>query len=143
MIAYPDPGFLVSLYGEDNHSPAATELVKCHPVFMLTSLGEAEFINALELRVFLNAWTRQEAREVYKEFLASQNAAIIRSEPFPPGAWERAVVLSRRHGAAWGTRTLDALHVASAVILKPDAFLTFDKRQSQLARAEGLRVLPA
>ncbi|MGC2526364.1 MAG: type II toxin-antitoxin system VapC family toxin [Candidatus Acidiferrum sp.] len=142
MIAYPDTRFLVSLYGEDDYSPAATELVKSDPVFILTSLGEAEFINALELRVFRKQWTRQEARQVYNEFLASQNAAVIRSEPFPVEAWERAVILSRRHGATLGTRTLDVLHVASALVLKPDVFFTFDKRQSQLARAEGLRVLP-
>jgi predicted nucleic acid-binding protein len=143
LIAYPDTGFLVSLYGEDDHSKAATELVKSDPIFILTSLGEAEFVNALELQVFRKQWTRNEAREVYDEFLASQSAAIIRSEPFPLEAWERAVILSRRHGAALGTRTLDVLHVASALVLKPDVFLTFDKRQSQLANAEGLRVLPA
>lgn len=143
MIAYADTGFLVSLYGEDNHSRIATELVKSDPVFILTSLGEAEFVNALELQVFRKQWTRREARDVYNEFLASQAAAIIRSEPFPLEAWERAVILSRRHGAAIGTRTLDVLHVASALVLTPDVFFTFDRRQSQLAKAEGLKVLPA
>lgn len=143
MIAYPDTGFLVSLYGEDNHSPAATELVKSSPVLILTSLGEAEFVNALELKVFRKDWTHQEARDVYDEFLANQAAAAIRSVSFPLEAWARAVILSRRHGAAFGTRTLDVLHVAAALILKPDLFFTFDKRQSQLAKAEGLRVLPA
>lgn len=143
MIAYPDTGFLVSLFGEDNHSQAATELVKSDPLFLLTPLGEAEFVNALELQVFRKHWTRHEAREVHNEFLASQAAAIIRREPFPLEAWDRAMFLSRRHGAAFGTRTLDVLHVASALVLKPDVFFTFDKRQSQLAKAEGLRVLPA
>lgn len=142
MIAYPDSGFLVSLYGEDDHSQTATELVTSAPTFILTSLGEAEFNNALELRVFRKQWTRREARDVYNEFIASQAAAIIRSEPFPVEAWERAVILSRRHGATLGVRTLDVLHVASALVLKPDMFLTFDTRQSKLARAEGLRVLP-
>ncbi|MGB7283280.1 MAG: type II toxin-antitoxin system VapC family toxin [Candidatus Acidiferrum sp.] len=142
MIAYPDTGFLVSLYGEDNHSPAATELVKSDPVFVLTSLGEAEFVNALDLRVFRKQWTHSQAQTIYNHFLEHQAAAIIRSELFPLEAWERAVILSRRHGATLGARTLDVLHVASALVLKPDVFLTFDKRQSQIAKAEGLRVLP-
>ena len=43
MIAYADTGFLVSLYGQDNHSAAATALVRSKPVFILTALGEAEF----------------------------------------------------------------------------------------------------
>lgn len=51
--------------------------------------------------------------------------------------------LSRRHSARVGARMLDVLHVASALDLKPDAFLTFDERQRKLAKAEGLRVLPA
>lgn len=142
MIAYLDTGFLVSLYGEDNHSQTATELVKPSPLFILTPLGEAEFINALELRVFRKQWTRQEAGDIYNEFLASQAAGVIRSEPFPAEVWERAVTLSRRHGAAFGARTIDVLHVACALVFKPDVFLTFDTRQSKLAKAEGLRVLP-
>jgi predicted nucleic acid-binding protein len=143
LIAYPDTGFLVSLYGEDAHSRIATELVKSDPVFILTPLGEAEFVNALELQVFRKQWSRREARDVYDEFLASQAASVIRSEPFPPEVWQRAAILSRGHGALLGTRTLDVLHVASALVLKPDVFLTFDKRQRQLAKAEGLQVLPA
>jgi len=118
-------------------------LANSRPTFLLTPLGEAEFVNALELQVFRKGWTRRQAREVYDEFLASQAAAVIRSEPFPPEAWQRAAILSRGHGALLGTRTLDVLHVASALVLKPDVFLTFDKRQHQLAKAEGLRVLPA
>jgi len=38
-------------------------------------------------------------------------------------------------------RTLDVLHVATALLLTPDVFYTFDGRQ--LARGEGLRVLPS
>lgn len=142
MIAYADTGFLVSLYGQDSHSAAARLLAQNRPTFLLTSLGEAEFTNALELRIFRKQWTRSQTRAVHDQFLQHQAAAIIRSESFPAEAWARAVILSRRHGASLGTRTLDVLHVACALILKPDAFLTFDKRQSELAKAEGLRVLP-
>ena len=59
MIAYADTGFLVSLYGQDSNSATATTLVRSKPVFLLTSLGEAEFINAVELRVFRKEWTRR------------------------------------------------------------------------------------
>jgi predicted nucleic acid-binding protein len=143
LIAYADTGFLVSLYGQDAHSATARLLTQNQPTFLLTPLGEAEFVNALELQVFLKEWTRRQARTVHNHFLQHQSTAVIRSEPFPLEAWGRATVLSRRHGALLGARTLDVLHVAAALILKPDLFLTFDKRQSQLAKAEGLRVLPA
>lgn len=142
MIAYADTGFLISLYGQDAHSAAARVLVKSQPAFILTPLGEGEFANAIELQVFRKQWTRGQAEAVYTHFLQHQAAAIIRSEPFPLEAWERALTLSRRYSAKLGTRSLDVLHVAVALVFRPDAFLTFDKRQNRLAKAEGLRVLP-
>jgi len=39
-----------------------------------------------------------------------------------------------------GTRTLDVLHFASALVLKADTFYTFDVNQGKLAKAEGLAV---
>lgn len=44
-------------------------------------------------------------------------------------------------GADLGTRTLDVLHVASAVALGAQRFVTYDIRQAALAKAVGLRVL--
>jgi hypothetical protein len=142
LIAYADTGFLVSLYGQDSQSPRARTLAKPQPIFILTPLGETEFANALELQVFRNHWTRREAQTIYGHFLQHQATGVIRSEPFPLQAWERALVLLRRHSAKLGTRTLDVLHVAAALVLRPDMFFTFDMRQGNLARAEGLRVLP-
>jgi predicted nucleic acid-binding protein len=117
-------------------------LAKPQPIFLLTPLGEAEFSNALELQVFRKLWTRAQAEAIHSRFLQHQASATIRGEPFPTEAWERAVVLSRRHSSKFGTRTLDILHVATAIVLKPDVFFTFDMRQGKLAKAEGLRVLP-
>jgi predicted nucleic acid-binding protein len=39
-----------------------------------------------------------------------------------------------------GTRTLDTLHVASALELRATEFWTFDDRQAKLAKAVGLKV---
>jgi len=143
LIAYADTGFLVSLYGQDAHSAVATALVKSKPVFILTPLGEAEFTNAIELRVFRKEWTRAEARSIHETFQQHQAAGVFRIAPLGPEVWEKALVLSRRHSAKLGSRTLDVLHVAAAIVLKPDVFYAFDKRQRKLARAERLRVLPA
>jgi predicted nucleic acid-binding protein len=143
LIAYADTGFLVSLYGQDDHSAAATALVKPKPLFLLTSLGEAEFTNAVELQVFRRQWARREARLVQEQFLRHQAAGVFRVEPLGPEVWEKALILSRRHSARLGTRTLDLLHVAAALVLSPDVLFTFDERQRKLAKAERLRVLPA
>ncbi len=50
--------------------------------------------------------------------------------------------LSRRHTIAGGHRSLDVLHVASALHLGANVFLTFDANQRKLALAEGLAVKP-
>lgn len=143
MIAYADTGFLVSLYGQDNHSARATSLVKSRPLFLLTSLGEAEFTNAIELQVFRNQWTRREAQAVRTQFEQHQAVGVFRIEPLQPEVWERALLLSRRYTAKLGTRTLDIIHVAAALALNPDVFFSFDERQRKLASAERLHVLPA
>ena len=51
-----------------------------------------------------------------------------------------AVDLSRRHTSGTGSKTLDILHVASALSIKADRFLTFDERQSKLASLSGIRI---
>lgn len=143
MNAYADSSFLLSLYSVDVHSQAAAALVGRHqPVFYLTPFSEAEFINAVELGVFVKRYTEREARAVRDYFLSHLRAGVFRPCDLPSGACALARTLSRRHTARLGTRTLDVLHVASALILKADAFFTFDQRRRRLARAEGLRALP-
>jgi predicted nucleic acid-binding protein len=53
----------------------------------------------------------------------------------------RATELSRRHTERLGTRAIDLLHVAAALVLEAEVFLTADERQSQLAKAEALEVV--
>ena len=143
MIAYADTGFLVSLYGQDSQSSLARALVQSRPVFLLTSLGEAEFTNAVELRIFRKEWSRQEANAVRQAFSQHQAAGVFRMEPLTSEVWEKALVLSRRHSAKVGARTLDLVHVAAALILRPDSFFSFDERQRRVAKLERLHILPS
>lgn len=92
LIAYADTGFLVSLYGQDSNSAIATRLIRSKPVFLLTSVGEAEFTNAVELRVFRKDWTRLEARSVHDLFLQHQAAGVFRLAPRGSEIWEKALV---------------------------------------------------
>ena len=143
MNAYADTSFLVSLYGRDPHSPAAlAEVRRRRPILLLTPFSEAEFTNALELRIFHNEWTPAEARAVVKEFLQDLRTGILRIEGLPAEVYDLARTLSRRHTSKLGTRTLDLIHVASALLLRPGIFYSFDERQRKLARAEALTVRP-
>ena len=53
--------------------------------------------------------------------------------------FRRGGELSRSHTPALGCRSLDVLHVATALELGFRNFITFDTRQQQLASAAGLR----
>lgn len=143
MIAYADTGFLISLYGRDANSSTARRLAAARPVFLLTPLGEAEFVNAIEGLVFRKYWFRTDADAVMSQFTQQRSAGVYRPAPLVSEVWDKASEFSRLYTAAIGARTLDVLHVAAALLLRPDVFLTFDKRQGKLSRAVGLRVAPA
>ncbi len=53
-------------------------------------------------------------------------------------AFSRARSLSEKHTERLGCRAFDVLHVALALELECEAFLTSDRIQGALARAEGL-----
>ena len=147
MNACADTSFLMSLYGRDSNSRRAAALVaRDKPVFLLTEFGEVEFNNAVERLLFSGRsgayWTLREAQAVRERFEQHVNAGVLQPRPVPSDAWQTAIRLSRNYSAKLGTRTLDVLHVAVALSLQPDVFLTFDKRQWRLAKAVGLRVLP-
>jgi predicted nucleic acid-binding protein len=55
-------------------------------------------------------------------------------------ATDRARQLSATHSEKLGARAIDLLHVACALLLESEAFLTSDQRQAALATAEGLQV---
>ncbi len=141
MTAYADTSFLVSLYLPDAHSPAAWAAMKSRPYLYLTPLHELEFVNALELAVFHKLIRRAEAGSVLGNF-EQDRYGMFALTPVPSESYGRAEQLARHHTSLLGTRSLDILHVATALILKPAAFYTFDERQRKLARAERMRVLP-
>ena len=69
----------------------------------------------------------------------SRQSGLWVEAALPESAFEVCAQLARRHGAPLGLRTLDTLHVASALELKAERFWTFDERQMRLARTVGLK----
>jgi hypothetical protein len=51
-------------------------------------------------------------------------------------------MLTQKHTARSGTRSLDLIHIASALEMGATDFLSFDYRQRDAAQAEGLQVFP-
>lgn len=152
MRAYADTSFLVKLLTQEPGTETAIadyRRLGRPPLFFLP-LHDLEVTNAIRQRMFhqrrtmpssARAAVRREAdaslgliqtyiaRRAFIEVLHDMNSAI-----------ERARNLSARHTERVGCRGFDLLHVALALELECEAFLTTDRIQSALARAEGLEV---
>jgi hypothetical protein len=139
LSSYLDSSVLTSLYAPDAHSAAAREyLAQAAGPFLLTPFGEAELANAIELRVFRREITAAQAQAALASLATHIADGVFQATPVPAAMYDVARQLSRRHTAALGTRTLDILHVAAALVLQTDSFYTFDRAQARLARASGL-----
>ncbi len=141
MNGFADTSFLVSLYLPDVHSPAAWAVMKSRPRLFLTPLHELELVNAIQLAVFRKFIGRTQAKSVLRDFELDRGS-VFDLTPMPIESYTRAEQLARRHTSTLGTRSLDIFQVATALVLKPDVFFTFDERQRRLAKAERLRVAP-
>ncbi len=141
MTIYADTSFFVSLYLFDRHSSEAQRRMASKALLWLTPLHRAESTHAVEQHVFHGKMSRREAQQVYGDFERDRAAGLWVEVNLPEMAFEVCAQLARRHVARLGIRTLDTLHVASALELKAERFWTFDERQAKLARAEGLKTV--
>ncbi len=139
MSIYADTSFFVSLYVPDQHTPEAERRLAQRPVLWMTPLHVAEWVHAIEQQVFRKASSRREADDVVQRFQEHRSQGLWREVAVPDRAFEVCTQLARQYAARLGVRTLDTLHVASALELKAEHFWTFDQRQAKLARAAGLR----
>jgi predicted nucleic acid-binding protein len=141
LKVYADSSFLASLYTLDSHSArAAADVLRYNPKLMLTPLAELELTNALELRVFRKELSAAMIGEARAELQNHVNEGFYDVVGMPATAYDLARRIALRRTAATGTRTLDILHVASAVLLRAEEFWTFDARQAKVAKAEGLQL---
>lgn len=141
MRAYPDTSVLVSAYVPEAHSRAAEKVLSDFAAsLVLCPLQELEFTNALELAVFRREMSPARALAVLNKFEGHLKQWLL--QPLPVDVFTRAAGMARRHTARYGARSLDILHVATAIALGAEVLLTFDKRQRRLAQAERLRVAP-
>jgi predicted nucleic acid-binding protein len=136
---YADTSFLVSLYLPDRHTPEVERRLRSRPSLWMTPLHVAEWMHAIQQHVFREAISRSEAERVVQRFQEHRARNLWRESPMPDRALEICAQLAHRHAARLGVRTLDTLHVASALELKAEHFWTFDARQVKLALAAGLK----
>ena len=143
MSVYADTSFLVSLYVLDaNSEKAVSHIQEAKLPILQTPFGQLELTNAISLRLFRRELTAAQVKATRSLVQKDLLDGVLQIKPMPVNSFEKAMQIARRRTPHMGTRTLDILHVASALELKAEMFYTFDRNQAQLARTEGLIVIP-
>lgn len=139
MTIYADSSFLVSVFINDPHSEEADRRMNLIPSVWITPLNRAELSHAFHQCVFRAKITFGEAQDAWNDFEEDCASGILEPVNLPERTWGTSIDLSRQYGPTLGVRTLDSLHIASALELKAECFWTFDERQMRLAEAVGLK----
>ena len=142
-MIYLDTSALLKLYIRESGSEAVQACVASQddplPVW---ELHQAEIINALRLKTFWGDIDNHQADHLIGLF----DQRMGRGQYFFPeidrdGLMTTFRSLSRQTPRI-GCRTMDVLHVACALQIEPESFVSFDERQRTLAAEAGLGVLP-
>ena len=140
---YADSSFLISLYSPDANAVAAAAAMRSVPgAVLITPLVELEVFNALRQRVFWKQIDHSQAHSSAKDVEADIQNGVLRVAALPDAAYGRAKAIAERTTATLGTRTIDLLHVASALELGAIHLYSFDERQRKLATAVRLKLNP-
>lgn len=140
---YADPSALLKLY---RHEPESRAVAAWRGTIKgplpVTHHGRVELTNGIALaahRGLINERACEAALAALDDDF-EQGRYLLAEIPWRT-VLRRAADLSQEHSRNLGTRTLDVLHVASALELGSQVFVTFDHRQQSLARTTGLKIL--
>jgi predicted nucleic acid-binding protein len=149
---YADSSFILRLVTCEVDSPETIAEYRRlgSPKLFFLPLHGLEVRNAILQRAFFQR--RSLPAEKRQHIAHERNAALARLERLlsrralldvtldMDAAASKAVMLSTAHTERLGARAIDLLHVACALALESEIFLTTDARQAHLAKAEGLKV---
>jgi len=144
MPVYADSSLLLKLYIRESETTAAWQVVnRIQEPLVFTPLHRLEMLNGIRRCIATKKVTRAQA---VRAMLLLRSHVKGGRYTLPAVPWlavfQRAHRLSRKHARSLLVRSLDLLHVALALEIGANEFLTFDDRQRQTALAEGLNAMP-
>lgn len=148
MISFPDTSFLCAIYRQQVTSPAAAACFQALPEpLAISTLLLFEFRQSVRFQTGLNAldpkkgFSVNDSAKMLADLRGDLSTGVVEIAPVDwPSVHHVAERLSAQHTSARLHRSLDILHVATALCLGAKAFLTFDTNQKRLAQAEGLKL---
>jgi hypothetical protein len=139
---YADPSALLKLYVHEPGSAAMSAWrARTRGALPVTPHGRLEIVNGICLATFrkvISVEASIDALASFEEDLAE--GRYVQADVLWRATLRRAADLSRAQTPTLGCRSLDVLHVATALELGLRSFVTFDRRQQRLARAAGLKL---
>jgi hypothetical protein len=144
VVAFADTGFIASLYLKESTSAQARAIVQAAPLVLpLTPLAMLELRNSFNRSVQRQRITTAQRDALWQDVEADIASGFLVPTPVASEELHNAArQLSDRHTPMLGTRSLDLLHIAAALLLGAKVFFSFDDRQRKAAAIEGLKVKP-
>ncbi|HSI86794.1 MAG: PIN domain-containing protein [Candidatus Methylacidiphilales bacterium] len=145
-MIYCDSSFLVSLYLPNDafYAQAGQEVKKFKHSVPYTLLNELEIVTTLQRALAQHRLSKPLFDTILRQIAMDEANAFLKSASVDHNDVHRhAIKLSKQYTSQFLCRTLDILHVASAIAVNASSFASFDNRQRSLAAAAGLTLVPA
>ncbi len=144
-MIFCDSSFLIALILKTDffHDGAAALAAKFTESIPFTLLAELEVSNTIRRALREKTITRAEHDMAFLQIEMDLADRILAKSDVPQSElYRKARELSKKHTPTIPARPLDILHTAAALILGADVSCSFDRRQRDLAKAAGLKLLP-
>ena len=146
MVSYADTGIIISSYlPYEGASDDARKIIEKTPrPVILSHLTLLEVRNALNGAISRREISKEDRDAIFTDIEDQMETGFFRmADVSQVEIYAKARELSDRHTPAFLTRSLDLMHVATALLVKACVFLSTDTWQRKAAKAEGLEVQPA
>jgi predicted nucleic acid-binding protein len=143
LKAYADSSFIVALYLPQSSSAAAAAIMQRHSQPLpCTPWHRLEVRNALRLAVFHKLIESSQSKVQLKQMEVDlrEETLLVHTPVDWVAVLREAEKLGAAHAEDLGCRSADLFHIAAAVELGVDLFLSFDERQMKMAKVAGLAV---
>ncbi|HMN23373.1 MAG: type II toxin-antitoxin system VapC family toxin [Ignavibacteriaceae bacterium] len=134
MLTFFDSSAFAKRFIEETGSDEIEKICLESDSIALSSLCFPEIISALNRRLRENDITKKEYHLI-KERMIEEFESIEIINVVPEVIGKTSTLLEKNN-----LRTLDAIHIASALIWKAELFVSADKRQTIAAKKAGLKV---
>jgi predicted nucleic acid-binding protein len=147
-MIYPDTSFLCSLYRQQVFTPRALDFMDfTSEKLVVTSFLLLEFRQSVRLQnwLFKEDRTRgfpvREGEKMLRDLQSDlSNDVLEMASPDWAEVHRLAEEISGRSTPEEGNRLADIMHVATAKCLGADTFLSFDDKQRELAKSQGMEL---